>query len=780
MSLAQHSKSKYPFWQTVRGRLLLFAILVEVVMLVILVWNSLRLVDWHMTNQEQRHANEISPVLIAALIAPMAQRDYATVQAVLNDSRTGNEIEYLVVKNSGGVIVASTGWDTGKPLPKNSRTSNKQQNGESHFFHVSKPIISYEQQLGTLHFGIDSTPIVMARQQMLLQGISIAAIELILSVLILTAIGVWLTRQLSALTKASEAVANGDYPIPSRLPEADNDMGRLCAAFNTMSRAVAERVQELTKARDVQSQLVNHIQEEQSRISALLSAMDLGVLLLDVNERIIYENPAFRKIFSVAENQVLVGMTVRDVFLSVLPQMSEDIFSPQEDQPESYMFESTQCELLLLNKKIISERTLVVRNEGGGIAGQLFLFDDVTAIRNAEKQLISAKEAAELARKVQASFLATMSHEIRTPMNGIIGMTNLILMTDLNSEQREYLSWIKSSSDSLLTVLNDILDYSKIDSGMLNIEHISYSIIALINEVIGLYSVVAQEKNIKLLWRSDEALPEAIFGDPVRMRQILSNLVSNALKFTEAGQIVLEVSTPVQESGRIEFLRLTVSDTGCGIPKDKQGEIFAPFVQADSSTTRRFGGSGLGLAIVKRLVDLLGGHISLESEVGVGSKFYVVVPTEENHQLSAPIKPSFILSETQKGSNTSINVLLVEDTPVNQRLGELVLAKLGHRVRIAADGIEAIAAFQNEPFDAILMDLQMPNMDGLDATKRIREIEAQRENKSHVPIIGVTASAMESDRKLCLDAGMDDYVAKPFQMDRLAFLLTKYTSNRES
>jgi len=759
------------FGRTVRARLLLSAILVEAVMLLLLVSNSLRLIHENMTTQERRHANELAPVLIAALVAPMAQRDYATVQAVLHDSKTDSEVDYLVVTNSSGTVVASAGWDESRTLPQADKTFDSTLDGRGNIYQSVRPIKVESQQLGTLHFGLDLSPIISARRAMLTQGITIALIELVLSICMLTFIGIWLTRHLAALARVSQEVADGNLS-PAPLPEGRHDIGQLCAAFNAMSRAVAERVNELTYARDFQNELTEIIKQEQSRMTALLKAMDIGVMLLDMNGRIIYENPAFRTIFAIPPEVALTGLTGREVLAETAPEFAQDaVVAPCVQAPP----DGSAREMQVLGSRVVSERIHVVTSDDGAIIGHLYLFEDITASKQIAQQLISAKEAAEASRKTQAAFLATMSHEIRTPMNGIIGMTNLVSSTQLNAEQQEYMGWIKASAESLLTVLNDILDYSKIDSGQMSLESIPFSLTGLLDEVVGMHKTLSSRKNIALSWDADGDVPGVVIGDPVRLRQILTNLVSNAVKFTQQGTVSVSVSADSPSGNGLRVFRFAVADTGIGIPEALREQIFSPFLQADNSIARKFGGTGLGLAIVRRLVGLLGGDIRVESEVGRGSEFVVTIPLDVPSAASA-VAAAGKEKLADAGSIGRRRILLAEDTPVNQRLGQLLLSKLGHDVILAEDGFKAVDAFLREKPDLILMDMQMPEMDGLEATQRIRKLEKEGGTGSHVPIVALTANAMQSDRTRCIDAGMDDYIAKPFKPDQIVAILQVFLS----
>jgi PAS domain S-box-containing protein len=411
-----------------------------------------------------------------------------------------------------------------------------------------------------------------------------------------------------------------------------------------------------------------------------------------------------------------------------------------------------------------------LHDNNGNVIGVIGTISDITDQKNTENELLHAKQIAEAATKSKSIFLANMSHEIRTPMNSIIGIINILLQTDLTSEQKEYVDIVNISGNNLLTIINDILDFSKIEADQIKLENIRFNIREEINDIIKLLSIKAIGKGLQLSIKVNSSVPEWVNGDPVRLKQIVTNLTNNALKFTKEGSVAIEAEI-IEEGNTSYTLKFKVIDTGVGILEKEKQHLFKTFSQLEESTSRKYGGTGLGLAISKKLSHLMGGEIGVESEFGVGSTFWFTVVLGKPSETE--IKTDFKKPQIIEPLSRPLSVLLVEDNLLNQKFASATLRKQGHKIDIAENGRTAVEQFEKNEYDLILMDIQMPIMDGITASKKIREIENKRNSKSKVKILAVTAYAMENDRQKCLTAGMDEYLTKPFKPDELINMINK-------
>ncbi|MBM4103193.1 MAG: response regulator [Planctomycetes bacterium] len=508
------------------------------------------------------------------------------------------------------------------------------------------------------------------------------------------------------------------------------------------------------------------VQKSEERFRRFAVASNYGFAMGNLTGQLIFVNAATLRIVEEEREEDFLRKTFYQYYI---PQDAERL--TKEILPIVIEQGQWTGELPLLSAKgnlILTEQNIfLIRDEQGTPQMVGNIITDITDRKNAEKELIEAKIQADSANTAKSQFLANMSHEIRTPMNAIIGFGDILLDEDLTDQQREYVNTISNSGRHLLQVINDILDFSKIEAGKLDVEKNECSLKNLLAAIGSMIHPAVVKKGLKFEILTSSDLPMDIYTDGARVQQCLINLVNNAIKFTEKGQVNIRVS--LENKNDQSCIRFDVEDTGIGIPADKQQKIFEPFVQANGDTTRKYGGTGLGLTITKQLARLLGGELTLTSEEGMGSVFSLVIPTG----LDVPEqKPSFALPESEKKyeppKKGSGRILVVEDNPNNQLLIETLLTKFGLQFVLACDGAEAVKKAAEESFDLIFMDIQMPNMNGYEATRMLREKGLK------TPIVALTAHAMEGDRQKCIEAGCDDHITKPINKIKLAEVLQTY------
>ena len=705
---------------------------------------------------------------------------------------------------------------------------------------------------------------------------------------------------------ASLVSVHENYSIRAKKTSQD-EIGTLLDQFNGMLERIQQRDAALQKAHD---ELERRVQERTAFLNALIENSPLAILVVDSGRNIQLCNPAFESLFQYTSTEI-IGKPLDGIFAE------GDLLA----EIHSGLSMARQEPVHLVTRRLRKDRTLVDVDlhtvsliVSGDVVGSLSIYQDISVRKRAEQALQEAKEAAEASSRAKSEFLANMSHEIRTPINGIMGMTELVLDTQLDADQRECLIVAKSSADALLTLINDILDFSKIEAGKLEMDAIPFHLGETIGDTLKTLSLRAHQKGLELAYELPPDLPNTVVGDPGRLRQVLVNLVGNAIKFTERGEVIISVEKERCTADDLQ-LHFIVSDTGIGIPAEKQGAIFEAFTQADGSMSRTYGGTGLGLTISMRLIALMQGRIWVESELGTGSRFHFIAQfgqqkgapqtavrsdagvlrgmhvlivddnttnrkilskilatwgaqpvalesgakaieyLQESHRSGTdfplilldaqmPGMDGFTLAESIRRDLTGgvstimmlssagqrgdakrcreigvaayltkpvgkdellgailtalgarpapeapasvvtrhslreeghhLRILLAEDNAINQMLAVRLLEKRGHTVTVVDNGKEALAALRNQLFDLLLMDVQMPEMDGFEATAAIRSLEKLSGN--HLPVVAMTAHAMVGDRERCLAAGMDDYLSKPIRPEELNNLLTRYSS----
>jgi len=534
-----------------------------------------------------------------------------------------------------------------------------------------------------------------------------------------------------------------------------------------------------------QKRAEEELAHERNLLRTLIDTIPDLIYVKDSAGRLLVVNRALASLLGAASPEALLGKTDLDCHPEALARSlwaddqkvmsSGEALINREECPADFRG----------NANWVLTTKVPLRDSSGQIMGLMSVSRDITSRKRAEKEIETARDAAEAANRAKSEFLANMSHEIRTPLNGIMGMTELALETALNAEQREYLEAVKLSADSLLSVINDVLDFSKIEAGKLELSPIEFDLRAQLQEIFRLMAGPARLKGLRLECTVAPDISRLIYGDPTRLRQVVVNLLGNAVKFTDQGEVSLQVFKEREDEGGLN-LHFVVQDTGIGIAAAKQTAVFEAFAQADGSTTRRYGGTGLGLTISQRLVQMMGGRIWVESEEGHGSRFHFTARFRSltNGKLRAeqgiaagaarlpgPRSPGF-------RHRDGVDILLAEDNDVSRLFIVRQLEKRGHRVVVATNGQEALEAFSKRPFDLVLMDLQMPGMDGLEATAAIRQLE--KDSGTRVPIVALTAHALKGTWERCQKAGMDGFIPKPVQITAMFETLDEFLTGPKS
>lgn len=508
---------------------------------------------------------------------------------------------------------------------------------------------------------------------------------------------------------------------------------------------------------DISKQKLSEIQLQESveRYTSLKKYNHDAVISFDLQGRVINGNAVAEKLTGYGIAEELIGMELANIIGK--PNVDRILADALHDATVEQGIDTLVTKEGETVEVITSIAPIFVGNRNIGF---YLICKDISE----QKQLVLAKEMAEATNKAKSEFLAMMSHEIRTPMNGVIGMTDLLLDSELDEESKAYAEIIRKSGEALLAIINDILDLSKIEAGRSELHETSFDLRKCIKDSMSVVSAKADEKNLELSYAIHHDVPDYIFGDADRLKQVLLNLLGNAVKFTTSGKVSIAVK---KIKGKTPLLAFTVTDTGIGIPPDRLEEIFEPFSQIDSFMVRKHEGTGLGLSISRRIVELMGGGIRAESDGKSGSAFQFTIELHESTE--DPLAPEAAL--TNEAGTAQAKILVGEDNPINTLVLKKMLEKMGHHVTVADDGKEVIEAALRESFDFIFMDIHMPVINGLDAARAIKERSAPGKCPR---IVAVTANALKGDREKCLAAGMDDYVSKPVKRDVISHILGQY------
>lgn len=721
-----------------------------------------------MASEARSTVTSIDQVTASAII----MEDFgAVVEHCLRVVKDSPSVLYVVVTRNDGfsVVMTTTGWEQKKlhglwcPAgPKKasfSLVSNELLPGE--VFHYSHPFTYSGIDWGWIHIGLSLGKFHHDLHAMYLRTILLALLCIACGIVVAVVFARRLTKPISTLDATTQEVAAGSLTARADIRTGD-ELERLGHSFNKMTENLRKSREDIVAAREYTDNIIRSMND------ALLVTNPQGII-----ERV---NTAAVSLLGHEEGDLLGKPLDSVIALGKGENNSGEAWGIAEIVSRGFVTGVETWFKAGDGARIpILFSASVMKAMDGTVQGVVCAGLDITVRKRSEEALVEAKEAAEASNRAKSQFLANMSHEIRTPMNGVLGMIELMLNSGMNESQQRLARMAQSSAEKLLEVINEILDFSRIESGKLVLRQVRFCLRETLEEMVEIFRIKARQKGLVVGGFIDTSIPPHVEGDEVRLRQILINLLNNAIKFTEAGEVRV-VATVAEKNGGDLLLSFDVSDTGCGIEPEAEKSIYEAFVQADGSMSRRHEGAGLGLAISKQLVEMMGGSIELQSRVGVGSTFRFTVrmreaaPAADVPAVPEPVEPTAVSGTEERLPR----VLLVEDNEVNQEVGKLILEALGCEVDVADDGRAAIDAVLAVNYDLVFMDCQMPNVDGYEATRTIRGHEEASDEERHLTIVALTAHVMDGDREKCLAQGMDDYLPKPFTAEDINAMLKKW------
>lgn len=712
-------------------------VLVEILLMTVVFAVVMLLTQQSLEAQFEKRSQDIAQLLSEALVEPLVRKDYAqALDLVRRFVEKESDVVQIQVYDLDSTLIASASVTRAGPLHRDE--NNIQVSGQTY---------------GRLSFSLSSATIQRDQREILFTLIVSGGIVVFCSILFFLALGHLLTRRLRQLTYCAEALARGDehQPLPAVSPD---EVGQLTQAFTSMSHSLQERMQQLAA--------------QSLRLNTLLDNASDGIHVMDAQGNLVQYSHAFARMLGYSDT-VLAGKNICEWEAGIAPEQLQAMLEAVRRGGQTFETRHRRQDGSEFPVEINAVPVLL-----DGVPHLFASARDITERKRHETELRDARDAAEAANRAKTTFLANMSHELRTPMNAIMGMTSLALHRSRDSRQEEQLHRVMQASNHLLGIINDVLDLSKLEAERLSLIHKAFLPGTVLEAVRNLVAPTAEEKRLQLTVSIAPALhQQQLYGDAQRLHQVLLNLAGNAVKFTEQGEVDIRASVAQEDSQHL-LLHIEVRDTGIGIPHADQQQLFLPFAQVDSSMTRKYGGTGLGLVISKRLVELMGGELGLESRPGFGSCFWVRIPLEKVVQ--TPIAKTEEVETPPPSTERQLQqqfagcrILLAEDEPINQEVTRSLLEEVGLVVEVAESGAAVLRQAGTEPYDLILMDLLMPEINGLETACTLRQ-QAQRQGAAvQVPIIGLTGSnfaeAQQSARYL--QAGITDYLVKPFGPEAL-------------